>query len=136
MVNEYKSLFLKCQYVFNSPELKTRAFLITFCPASICLQAFYIFDLFLKTTGPISNKLGKHFWMKGIQICKTKGHALFQGEMIRIKWKLLIFLKNILHKTYFGRKAETLWSNFMKGRFKFVQIMIHRVGWWGTVGMG
>ena len=57
------------------------AFLITRCPASVCLAVrlsiclsvnFYIFDFFSKTAGPILTRLGtNHLWVKGIQVCSN-----------------------------------------------------------------
>lgn len=85
-------------------------FLITFCPALVGLSVrklFYIFDLFERTTGPISTKLGtKHPYVTGFKFVKMKRHTLFQRKIIRIYEKILLSFKNLL-KNQFARKYVT-----------------------------
>ena len=67
-------LFCATYAVFSSPELKgQQAFLIT-CRLLVDFSHF----IFSRTTGIISTKLGTNIlgW-KGIQVCSSKGPALF-----------------------------------------------------------
>ena len=63
--------------------------------ASLLLSKyFYIFIFFLRTTGPISIKLGtKHPWVQGIKVCSNEGPCPFPRgdnyEIVKIHWRNL-----------------------------------------------
>jgi len=57
-------------------------------------QLFPLNNFFLRTTNPISTKLGrKHTWGMGIQICSNKGAGPIWGPIRGKIKKLLINLK-------------------------------------------
>ena len=91
----------KYNFIFiSSPELKAQVsfsdHLSSIC-LSVCLSVrlsvnFSNFHLLLRTTGPISTKLGtKHPWVKGIQVCSNEGPRPFPRgdnyEIAIIHWR-------------------------------------------------
>lgn len=79
------------------------AFMITFCPESVCLSVHILFTSSTsswKTTGSISNKLDtKHSWVTGICIYWNKGQHSFNGRQVEMIKKLVhVAFKNIFNK--------------------------------------
>jgi hypothetical protein len=84
---------------FSSPELKAHVSysdcqLSVVCPSVRLSVNFYIFDVFSRTTGPISTRLGtNHPWVEGFQVSSNEGDRPSprgdNSERVKMHWKFL-----------------------------------------------
>ena len=99
------------------------AFLITCCPSSVCssvcLSVCKLFTFSSSSPEPLGqfqpNLAQSILRWGGFKFVQMKGPALFQGEIITKKWKLMTKLKNLLHQNHWAYFNQT-WHKASLGK--------------------